>query len=103
MLSPYDKRTEETRDRIFGDRKSYYPNKYYKSAEGNFYFYINTKGYYHIVRPCKIKYGEEFSHFEIRDLLLTKDNMLKEVSCGGYYKSLDDVIKAIEENLASDN
>lgn len=103
MLSPYDKRTEETRDKIFGDRKSYYLNKYYKSVEGNFYFYINTKGYYHIVRPCRIKYNGEFSHFEIRDLLLTKDNMLKEVSCGGYYKDLDTVIKVIEENLASDN
>ena len=103
MLSPYDKRTEETRDKMMGGRRSYQPNKYYKSAVGEFYFYINTKGYYHIVRPCRIKYNGEISHYEIRDLLLTKDNMLKEVSCGGYYKTGEDVIKAIEENLASDN
>lgn len=103
MLSPYDKRTEDSRDRIMGNRKSYYPNKYYKSAEGNFYFYINTKGYYHIVKPCRISCSGEFSHYEIRDCLLTKDNMLKEVSCHGYYKDKESVIKAIEENLANDN
>ena len=103
MLFPYDERTEDTRSRIMGDRKSYYPNKYYKSAEGEFYFYINTKGYYHIVKPCRIRYDGEFSHYEIRDCLLTKDNMLKEVSCHGYYKDREDVIKAIEENLAKDN
>ena len=103
MLASYDKRTEETRNRIFGDRRSYFPNKYYKSAEGEFYFYINTKGYYHIIKPCRIKYGGEFSHYEIRDCLLTKDNMLKETGCYGYYKTREDVIKAIEENLASDN
>jgi hypothetical protein len=100
MIAPYDKRTEETRDRIMGDRRSYIPNKYYKSAEGEFYFYINTKGYYHIIKPCRIKYDGEFSHYEIRDCLLTKDNILKEVSCGGFYKTKDEVIEAIMENLA---
>lgn len=103
MLAPYDKRTEDTRNRILGDRNSYYHNKYYKSAEGEFYFYINTKGYYHIIKPCRIKYDGEFSHYEIRDCLLTKDNMLKETGCYGYYKTREDVIKAIEENLAIDN
>ena len=43
MKSPYDQRTDKTRDRIRGNRKSYYPNKHYRSAEGNFYYYINTK------------------------------------------------------------
>ena len=41
MKSPYDQRTDKTRDRIRGNRKSYYPNKHYQSAEGNFYYYIN--------------------------------------------------------------
>ena len=100
MLSPYDIRTEETRDRIMGERRSWYPNKYYKSAEGNFYFYINTKGYFHIVKPCRISYDGEFSHYEIRDCLLTKDNMLQEVSSRGYYKTVETVVEAIEENMA---
>lgn len=100
MISPYDYRTEETRNRIFGDRKSFVPNQYYKSAEGDFYFYINTKGYYHIVKPCKINYNGQFSHYEIRDCLLTKDGNLKEVSSRGYYGKREDVIKAIENKTA---
>ena len=58
MKSPYDSRTEETRDRIMGDRRSYIPNRYYKSAEGGFWFYINTKGYYHIIKPCRTFFPE---------------------------------------------
>lgn len=86
-----------------GKRKSYYVNQYYKSAEGNFWFYINTKGYYHIIRPCAIKYDGEFSHYEIEDLLLKADNTLKEVSSAGSYKTIKEVVKRIEDNLAKDN
>lgn len=103
MISPYDDRTEETRNRIFGNRVSYYPNKYYKSAEGNFWFYINTKGHFHILRPCKITYDGKFSHYELRNLLLKPDNTLKEISCAGYYKTRQELVKRIEDNLALDN
>lgn len=105
MISPYSNKTEDTRNRILGkDRQeyfSYYPNKYYKSAEGNFYFYINTKGFYHIVRPCKIKYNGEFSHYEIVDYLLTKDDTLKEMGSCGLYKTKEECIAKIEENIAT--
>lgn len=102
MIAPYDKRTEETRNRILGERRSYYYNKYYKSAEGNFYFYINTKGYFHIIRPRKVKYDGKFSHFEIVDYLLTKDNMLREASSGKSFKTMDDCIAEIESHMAED-
>lgn len=102
MIIPYDERTRETRNRIMGNRSSWYTNKYYKSAEGNFYFYINSKNYFHIVKPCKIKYDGEFSHYEIVDYLLQKDDTLKETSCGGYYKTREACIAAIEEKLAKD-
>ena len=106
MLSPYDSRTVVTRNRILGEDRqmyfSYHPNKYYRSAEGgNFYFYINTKGFYHIVRPCKIKYDGEFSHYEIVDYLLKKDDTLKETKCCGNYKTKEDCIAKIEENLTA--
>ena len=100
MVSPYDARTEETRSRIMGGRRFWRTNKYYKSAEGDFYFYINTKGYFHIIKPCRITYNGEFSHFEISDCLLTRDNMVQEVSSRGYYKTKEEVIGAIEINLA---
>ncbi len=103
MNLPYDQRTDETRDRMCGNRRSYYPNKYYRSAEGNFYFYINTKGFYHILRPCKISYCGKFSHYEINDYLLKADNTLKLVKSYGYYKTREDVVLALEKNLAKDN
>ena len=99
MLIPYDQKTQETRNRIMGSRNSYSPNKYYKSAEGNFYFYINTKGYYHIVRPCRIKYDGEFSHYCIMDYLLTKEDTLKQTKEYGVYKTKEAAIEAIERNL----
>lgn len=100
MLSPYDIRTEEIRKRITGNMTSYYVNKYYKSAEGNFYFYINSKGWYHIIKPCRFKYDGEFSHYEIIDYLLTKENTLRESKYIGYFNTKEECIKAIEKNLA---
>jgi len=101
MLPSYSQEAHETIDRMTGKRTRFTINKYYKSAEGKFYYYMNQKGYYHIVRPCRIKYDGEFSHFEIVDYLLTKDNNLKETSCKGFYKSIEECIAKIEENLAS--
>ena len=102
MNSPYDGRTENTIKRIMGERNSYYENRYYKSAEGNFYFYINRKGYYHIVKPCKIKYDGKYDHYEIIDYLLTPQDTIKETKCYGCYKTREDCIEAIEENMAKD-
>ncbi len=103
MKSPYDQRTDKTRDRIRGNRRSYYPNKHYRSAEVNFYYYINTKGYYHVLRPCKVSYGGKFSHYEINDYLLKVDDTLKLVKNYGCYETREDVISELEKNLAKDN
>ena len=101
MLSPYDIRTEETRRAITGNISKYYTNKYYPvNSAKNTYFYFNTKGYLHIVRPCKVKFDGRFSHYEISDVLLTPDNMLKETDCTGYYKTIEEAVSSIEENLA---
>ena len=102
MVSPYNKLTENTRERIMGRRSSYYENKYYKSAEGNFYFYINRKGYYHIVKPCRIIYDGAFSHYQIVDYILTPQDTLKETKSYGCYETKEECIKRIEENMAVD-
>lgn len=102
MNSPYDCRTEEVRRKINGERCSYYTNKYYKSATGDFYYYINSKCWYHIIKPCRIKYNGEFSHYEIQDCLLTKENTIREIKCCGYYKTREECIAEIEKNLAKD-
>lgn len=99
MVSPYDYRTEEIRKKILGNKKSYISNKYYKSAEGDFYYYINTKGYYHIITPRKVKFNGNF-FYEIVDYLLTKDNMLKEISNYGNFDNIKDLVKTIETDLS---
>ena len=96
MLSPYDRRTEAVRTRIMGKMKDYFPNQIYKSAEGNFYFFINNKGFFHILRPCRVNLNGEFSHVAISDYLLTKDNMLKETSCYGRFDNAEEVMQHLE-------
>lgn len=101
MLSPYDSRTEEVLRAITGNISSYYTNKYYPvNGAKNTYFYFNTKGYLHIIRPCKVKFNGRFSHYEISDVLLTADNMLKETGSTGYFKTIEEAVSSIEENLA---
>ena len=64
-----------------------------------FYFYINTKGYYHIIIPSKVNFNGKFAYYQIVDYLLTKDNMLKECSRYGKYNNIEDLAKAIETDL----
>ena len=77
MISPYDCRTEDLRNRIIGKRHNYRPNQYYKAAEGNFYYYINTKGYVHVLKPCCVTYDKQFSHYTLNDFLLSSDGRMK--------------------------
>ena len=74
-----------------------------RQIPSNFYYYINTKGYYHVLRPCKVSYGGKFSHYEINDYLLKVDDTLKLVKNYGCYETREDVISELEKNLAKDN
>jgi acetylornithine/succinyldiaminopimelate/putrescine aminotransferase len=98
--SVYDNRTEETRKKIQGNQKAFYINKYYKSCEGAFYWYLNARGYIHIIRPCAVSVNGKKSHYTIKDFLLTPDNMIKESSNIGYYETVEELTQAIEKNLA---
>ena len=98
MISPYDNRTEETRNKITEGKTSYYTNRVYKNSVYNWYWFINSKGYYHILKPCKINYDGKFSHYEIEDILLKADNMTSSKTYG-YYKTKDECIQAIEKDM----
>lgn len=98
MLSPYDNRTEETRNKITEGKTSYYTNRVYKNSVYNWYWFINSKGYYHILKPCKINYDGKFSHYEIEDILLKADNTTSSKTYG-YYKTKDECIQAIEKDM----
>lgn len=56
-----------------------------------------------MLRPCKVSYGGEFSHYEINDYLLQVDNTLKLAKDYGCYKTREEAISELEKNLAEDN
>lgn len=97
MISPYNDITEETRNKIMLGRDSWYTNKVYKNSEYNFYWYINSKGYIHVLRPSKVSINGSIIYYSIDDSMLTKNNMLKQTALYGNFKSLQDCIQAIEK------
>ena len=72
----YSKKALETMEKIMGSVKSYYPNKVYKNEQYNIYWFINSKGYMHVLRLSKVIINGELSGYAINDFMLTKDNML---------------------------
>ena len=72
----YSKKALETMEKIMGSVKSYYPNKVYKNEQYNIYWFINSKGYMHVLRLSKVNINGKISGYAINDFMLTKDNML---------------------------
>ena len=92
--SPYDTRTKEARARLF-PFTSWITNKVYKTPEG-VYVFMNQKGYIHVLKPRKVSFDGQFSHYTIVDLLLTVQGAAKETSEYGYFKTREDCISRIE-------
>jgi hypothetical protein len=101
-LSVYDNRTEETRNKITEGRTTWYTNRVYKNSVYNWYWYTNQKGYYHILKPCKINYDGHFSHYEIEDILLKADNLTSSKTYG-HYKTKEECIQAIEKDMIKED
>ena len=72
----YSKKALETMEKIMGSVKSYYPNKVYQNEQYNIYWFINSKGYMHVLRLSKVNINGKISGYAINDFMLTKDNML---------------------------
>ena len=98
MKSVYDYRTEEIRNELLGGCTFYTPNKVYLSSKGLIYFYINTRGWFHILKPQRVKFTDgTFVYYEIADYLLGKDSKLTLSSRKGTYKSFEECNQAISE------
>lgn len=95
VLFTYTGAAAETIRKIQEDVKNPFIGRYYKHSRG-WYWYVNSKGYYHVVEPIKVKFMDRL-HFEIIDYLITKDNMMKESKRYGNFDSLEDCIKEIEK------
>lgn len=75
-IGVYSRKALETMEKIMGSVKSYYPNKVYKNEQYNIYWFINSKGYMHVLRLSKVNINGKISGYAINDFMLTKDNML---------------------------
>lgn len=98
-IGVYSGKALATMEKIMGDITSYYPNKVYKNAEYNLYWFINSKGYMHILKPCRVILEGKFLHYVIEDNLLTTDNMIQQKGSNGYYTTAQEVIEELERRV----
>lgn len=94
-LFTYTGDAAKTKEAITSGVENIYINTIYE-GNSNFYWYINSKGYLHVVQPLKINFMGEFSHFEIIDYLLNNRNTLKETCRCGYFKTAEEAIEYIK-------
>lgn len=95
MLCPYKGAALLTLEKIKGTVTSYYVNQIYK----NLYWFINSKGYVHVLKPCKVLLNGRFLHYAIEDNLLTTDNMVQSKGRYGKYSTLKETIEELERRL----
>lgn len=93
MKFPYFGKAFEAYERIF-PFSSYYTNKVYKNPFGR-YVYVNTKGFLHVLVPCKIKEDGEIVGYTINDYMLTRDGTIKLVKDYGWFSTKEACIEKI--------
>lgn len=99
MLCPYKGAALSTLERIKGTVTSYYVNQIYKNEQYNLYWFINSKGYVHVLKPCKVLLNGKFLHYAIEDNLLTTDNMVQSKGTDGKYSTRKETIEELERRL----
>ena len=75
-IGVYSGKTLETEEKIKGDISAYCTNKVYKNTNYNIYWFINSKGYLHVLRSSNVTMNGKIIGYAIHDYMLTKDNML---------------------------
>ena len=76
MIGVYNGEALKTMEKIMGNVRSYYPNQTYKNNQYSIYWFINSKGYLHVLRPSNVTMNGKIIGYAIHDYMLTKDNML---------------------------
>lgn len=76
MIGVYSGESLKTMEKIMDNVRSYYPNQTYKNNRYNIYWFINSKGYLHVLRPSNVIMNGKIIGYAINDYMLTKDNML---------------------------
>ena len=76
MVGVYSGEALKTMEKIMDNVRSYYSNQTYKNNQYNIYWFINQKGYLHVLRPSNVTMNGKIIGYAINDYMLTKDNML---------------------------
>ena len=76
MIGVYNGESLKTMEKIMDNVRSYYPNQTYKNNRYNIYWFINQRGYLHVLRPSNVTMNGKIIGYAIHDYMLTKDNML---------------------------
>src|SRR5574344_2049688 len=76
MVGVYSGESLKTMEKIMDNVRNYYPNQTYKNNQYNIYWFINSKGYLHVLRPSNVTMNGKIIGYAINDYMLTKDNML---------------------------
>ena len=100
----YSGKTLETYIKITEGEGNYIPNRVYKNETYNRYYYINQRGYLHVIEPYAVNIGidKKIIQYAIRDFMMTKDNMFKDCGDGNvYYDTMEDAQQEINRRMQS--
>jgi hypothetical protein len=97
MIGVYSGESLKTMEKIMDNVRSYYPNQTYKNNQYNIYWFINSKGYLHVLRPATEKLNGRIVNYTIKDFMLTKDNMLKDKGVLYRFSTIEEVYNKMEE------
>ena len=93
-VNVYDNRTVKTIAGIT-EGKQHCINTVYHNEKYNFYWYLNSKGYYHVLKVKAMRYEGRVIYFTVEDMTLKPNDTLSSKNCGNY-QTESEVIKIIE-------
>ena len=96
-IGVYSGKALETEEKIKGDISAYYTNKVYKNTNYNIYWFINQRGYLHVLRPSNVTMNGKIIGYAIHDYMLTKDNMLQDKGVLHRFSTIEEVCNKMEE------
>ena len=93
-INVYDNRTATTITNIV-EGKQHSTNIVYHNDKYNFYWYLNSKGYYHVLKVKAMMYDGRVLYFTVEDMRLKPNDTLHSNTYGNY-KTESEAIQAIK-------
>ena len=96
-ISVYSGHVLEHVNKIVGNHENIKINVLYFNPEYGFYWYLNNRGFYHVIKIHSVKHHGEVQ-FMVFDKLLCKNGLTKTTKDWFGIKSQKDAIKLIHDN-----